>query len=151
MSSMSTQSLDPAYRKALNTWRPVILYFGNDHCPACEGAGPVFRAIAEKYKDHACIYMLDTSKSPRHPEVKGTPTLLFYEEGKLLTKLKGIGTPETLEEHFKKHIGKLRPKQIAHKPRHDLPWLQRTLSTLCTAPRARERLNARLMSNAMGK
>lgn len=151
MSSMSTQSLDPAYRKALNTWRPVILYFGNDHCPACEGAGPVFQAIAEKYKDHACIYMLDTSKSPRHPEVKGTPTLLFYEEGKLLTKLKGIGTPETLEEHFKKHIGKLRPKQIAHKPRHDLPWLQRTLSTLCTAPRARERLNARLMSNAMGR
>ncbi|UVM40948.1 thioredoxin family protein [Pseudomonas sp. B21-017] len=151
MSSMSTQSLDPAYRKALNTWRPVILYFGNDHCPACKWAEPVFREIAEKYKDHACIYVLDTSKSPRHPEVKGTPTVLFYKEGKLLTKLKGIGTPETLEEHFKKHIGKLRPKRVARKPRRDLPWLQKTLSTLCTAPRARERLNARLMSNAMGK
>jgi thioredoxin 1 len=148
---MSTQSLDPAYRKALNTWRPVILYFGNDHCPACEWAGPVFRAIAEKYKDHACIYMLDTSKSPRHPKVTGTPTVLTYKNGKLLQKLKGIGTAENLEEHFRKYIGKLRPKQIARKPRHDLPWLKKTLSTLCTAPRARERLNARLMSNAMGK
>ncbi|WLG47298.1 thioredoxin family protein [Pseudomonas sp. FP1740] len=151
MRSISTHPLDPAYRKALNTWRPVILYFGNDHCPACEWAGPVFREIAEKYKDHACIYMLDTSKSPRHQEVEGTPTALFYKKGKLLTKLKGIGTPETLEEHFKKHIGKLRPKRVARKPRRDLPWLQKTLSTLCTAPRARERLNARLMSNAMGK
>ncbi|PQP04349.1 thioredoxin [Pseudomonas frederiksbergensis] len=148
MRSMSTQPLDLAYRKALNTWRPVILYFGNDYCPACEWAEPIFRAIAEKYKDHACIYVLDTSKSPRHPEVTGTPTVLFYKEGKLLKKLKGIGTRESLEENFKKHIGKLRPKQqIARKPRHDLPWLQKTFSTLCTAPRARELLNVRFMSN----
>ena len=141
MRSISTQPLDPAYRKALNTWRPVILYFGNDHCPACEWAGPVFHAIAETYKDHACIYMLDTSKSPRHPKVTGTPTVLTYKNGKLLQKLKGIGTAETLEEHFRKYIGKLRPKQVARKPRHDLPWLQKTLSTLCTAPRAREMLS----------
>jgi thioredoxin 1 len=137
MSSISPHPLDPAYRKALNTWRPVILYFGNQHCPACEMAEPVFREVAGKYKNHACIYVLDTSKSPRHPEVKGTPTVLFYKEGKLLTKLKGIGTPETLEEHFKKHIGKLKPKRVARKPRRDLPWLQKTLRTLCTAPRAR--------------
>lgn len=141
MRSISTQPLDPAYRKALNTWRTVIMYFGNQHCPACEWAEPVFRAIAEKYKDHACIYVLDTSKSPRHPKVTGTPTVLTYKNGKLLQKLKGIGTAETLEEHFRKYIGKLRSKRVARKPRHDLPWLQKTLSTLCTAPRAREMLS----------
>ena len=141
MRSISTQPLDPAYRRALKTWRPVIQYFGNQQCPACEWAEPVFRAIAEQYKDHACIYVLDTSKSPRHPDVTGTPTVLFYKDGKLLTKLKGIGDPETLEEHFKKYIGKLRSKQIARKPRRDLPWLQKTLSTLCTVPRARELLS----------
>lgn len=146
MRSISTQPLDPAYRKALNTWRPVILYFGNQHCPACEWAEPVFRAIAEKYKDHAHIYVLSTSENPRHPDVKGTPTVLFYKDGKLLTKLKGIGPPGTLEEHFKKHIGKLRPKQVARKPRRDLQWLQKTFSRLCTAPRARELLNLRSMS-----
>ncbi|MHC8372312.1 thioredoxin domain-containing protein [Pseudomonas sp. MDT1-85] len=141
-------TLPPTYRKALKTWRPVILYFGNQHCPACETAGPIFRQIGERYRHHANIYMLNTSESPRHPDVTGTPTVLFYKEGKLLKKLKGIGTRETLEENFKKHIGKLRPKQIARKPRHDLPWLQKTFSTLCTAPRARELLNVRLMSNA---
>lgn len=147
MSSMTTPPLDPAYRKALNTWRPVILYFGNDHCPACEWAEPVFRAIAEKYKDHACIYVLDTSKSPRHLEVTGTPTVLIYKDGKLLKKLKGIGTAETLEEYFRKYIGKLRPKRVARKPRHDLPWLQKTLSNLCTVHRARALLDVRLTSN----
>jgi thioredoxin 1 len=142
MSSMINPStLAPVYRKALKTWRPVILYFGNQHCPACEMAEPIFRAIAERYKDHAHIYVLSTGANPRHPKVTGTPTVLFYKEGKLLKKLKGIGTRETLEENFKKHIGKLRPKQVARKPRHDLPWLQKTLSTLCTAPRARELLS----------
>ncbi|PAU59860.1 co-chaperone YbbN [Pseudomonas sp. PICF141] len=149
MSSMTHPStLAPAYRKALKTWRPVILYFGNQHCPACEMAEPVFRTIAEQYRDHAQVYMLNTSESPRHPDVTGTPTVLFYKEGRLLKKLKGIGTRQTLEENFKKHIGKLRPKPpITRKPRHDLPWLQKTLSTLRTAPRARELLNVRLSSH----
>ncbi|EJN28936.1 Thioredoxin [Pseudomonas sp. GM79] len=148
MSSMINPStLAPAYRKALKTWRPVILYFGDKNCYACEMAEPVFRTIAEQYKDHAQVYVLSTSESPRHPEVTGTPTVLFYKEGKLLKKLKGIGTRETLEENFKKHIGKLRPKQLARKPHHDLPWLQKTLSTLCTAPRAQGMLNVRFMSH----
>ena len=149
MSSMTTHpTMAAVYRKALKTWRPVILYFGSQHCPACEMAGPIFRQIAEPYRHHAQIYMLNTGESPRHPEVTGTPTVLFYKDGKLLKKLKGIGTRETLEEDFKKHIGKLRPKQqIARKPRHDLPWLQKTFSTLCTAPRARELLNVRFMIN----
>ncbi|WLG48475.1 co-chaperone YbbN [Pseudomonas sp. FP1742] len=149
MSSMTIHpTMAAAYRKALKTWRPVILYFGSQHCPACKTAEPIFRQVAEPYRHHAQIYMLNTGESPRHPDVTGIPTVLFYKEGKLLKKLKGIGTRESLEENFKKHIGKLRPKQqIARKPRHDLPWLQKTFSTLCTAPRARELLNVRFMSN----
>ncbi|EJM09680.1 Thioredoxin [Pseudomonas sp. GM18] len=142
MSSMTTQPpMAPVYRKAFKTWRPVILYFGNKNCYACEMAEPVFREIAGKYKDHAHIYVLSTSESPRHPDVTGTPTVLFYKDGKLLKKLKGIGTRETLEADFARHIGKLRPKRAARKPRHDVPWLQKTLQSLCTAPRARERLS----------
>ncbi|KAA0967799.1 co-chaperone YbbN [Pseudomonas sp. ANT_H12B] len=139
MSSMTAHStLAPVYRKALKTWRPVILYFGDQHCYACEMAGPIFRQIAEPYRHHAQIYMLNTSESPRHPDVTGTPTVLFYKNGKLLKKLKGIGTQETLEEDFASHIGRLRPKHIARKPQHDLTWLRQTLRTLCTVSRARQ-------------
>jgi thiol-disulfide isomerase/thioredoxin len=38
-------ALPPTYRKALKTWRPVILYFANEHCPACEWAGPIFARL----------------------------------------------------------------------------------------------------------
>ena len=113
-------TLAPAYRKALNTWRPVILYFGNEHCPACETAGPIFRQIGERYRHHANIYMLNTGESPRHPDVTGTPTVLFYKEGKLLKKLKGIGTEQTLQEDFARHIGKVKPATVKRKPVHDL-------------------------------
>jgi len=139
MNSTSPHStLPPIYRKALKTWRPVILYFGSQHCPACETAGPVFRQIAEPYRHHAQIYMLNTSESPRHPDVTGTPTVLFYKEGKLLKKLKGIGTEQTLQEDFARHIGKVKPRYTARKPSHDLAWLHQTLRTLCTVPRARQ-------------
>ncbi|TPG91560.1 thioredoxin [Pseudomonas caspiana] len=139
MSSITASAaLAPVYRKALKTWRPVILYFGSQHCPACEMAGPVFRQIAETYRHHAQIYMLNTSESPRHPDVTGTPTVLFYKEGKLLKKLKGIGTEQTLQEDFARHIGKVKPRYTARKPSHDLMWLRQTLRTLCTVPLARQ-------------
>lgn len=130
-------TLPPTYRKALKTWRPVILYFGNEHCPACDWAEPVFRQVAERYRHHANIYVLNTSESPRHPHVTGTPTVLFYKDGKLLKKLKGIGTEQTLQEDFARYIGKVKPLYAARKPGHDLAWLRRTLRNLCTVPRAR--------------
>ena len=132
--------LAPTYRKALKTWRPVILYFANDHCPACEWAGPVFRQIAEPYRHRANIYMLNTSESPRHPQVTGTPTVLFYKNGRLVKKLKGIGTEETLAADFARHIGKTKAPAVQRKERHDLSWLGRILRNLCTVPRARRRL-----------
>ncbi|TPG66816.1 thioredoxin family protein [Pseudomonas arsenicoxydans] len=144
MSSTSPlESLAPVYRKALKTWRPVILYFGNEHCPACEWAEPVFREVAQRYRHQANIYVLNTGESPRHPNVTGTPTVLFFKDGKLRKKLKGIGTRETLEEYFTKHIGRLRPRYVPHKPSHDLAWLRQTLRRLCTVPRAFERLSCR--------
>jgi thioredoxin 1 len=137
-------TLAPAYRKALNTWRPVILYFGNTHCPACEIAEPIFRQVAEQYRDRASIYVLITGESPRHPNVTGTPTVLFYMGWKLLKKLKGIGTRQTLEADFAAHIGKTKPKLPHRQPTHTVHWLRQTLRTLRTAPRAHDLLNRRL-------
>ncbi|KJZ38863.1 co-chaperone YbbN [Pseudomonas fluorescens] len=145
MSSITAHTaLPPVYRKALKTWRPVILYFGNEHCPACETAGPIFREIGERYRHHANIYMLNTSESPRHPNVTGTPTVLFYKDGKLLKKLKGIGTEQTLLEDFAGHIGKVKPATVKRKPVHDLAWLRQTLRRLRTVPRATGQLSRRV-------
>lgn len=130
-------TLHPTYRKALKTWRPVILYFGSDHCPACKWAAPVFREIAEPYRLIACIYMLNTSECPRCALVTGTPTVLFLKNGKLVKKLKGIGTEETLARDFAEHIGKTKAPSAPRKRTHDLAWRRQTLRTLRTVARAR--------------
>lgn len=128
--------LSPTYRKALKTWRPVILYFANEHCPACEWAGPIFRQTAEPYRHRANIYMLNTSESPRHPQVTGTPTVLFYKNGRLVKKLKGIDSEDSLARDFAEHIGKTKAPSARRKPSHDLTWLRQTLRSLRTVTRA---------------
>ncbi|MCF4996415.1 thioredoxin [Pseudomonas syringae] len=133
----SPTTLDSVYRKALKTWRPVILYFANEHCPACETAGPMFREVAEPYRLRANIYMLNTRDTPRHPEVTGTPTVLFYKDGKLRKVLKGIGNRQKLERDFAKHVGRVKAPAVLSQPRHDLMWLRRTLRRLCTVHRSR--------------
>lgn len=139
--SLPAATLPPVYRKALKTWRPVILYFANEHCPACEWAGPIFRQTADPYRHRANVYMLDTSQSPRHPLVTGTPTVLFYRNGKLLKKLKGIGTEQTLAEDFVRYVGKTKaPAAPGRKSEHDLVWLLRALRSLCMVGRARHRI-----------
>ena len=127
----------PHVPQALKTWRPVILYFASEHCPACESAGPVFRKIAAPYRLRANIYMLNTRESPRHPLVTATPTVLFYKHGRLVKKLLGIGTEETLAAEFVRHIGRARLPAVPRKPRHDLHWLRQALRNLCTVARAR--------------
>jgi thioredoxin 1 len=99
----------------------------------------VFRQIAEPYRHRASIYMLNTSESPRHPQVTGTPTVLFYRHGKLLKKLKGIGSEETLAQHFAAHIGGVKAPAPRRKPLHDLLWLRGTLRTLRTIKDKRRR------------
>lgn len=138
-STIPFAALPATYRKTLKTWRPVILYFANEHCPACEWAGPVFRQTAEPYRHRANIYMLNTSESPRHPLVTGTPTVLFYKNGRLVKKLKGIGTEESLARDFAEHVGKTKAPVAPRKRIHDLPWLRQTLRTLRTVARARLR------------
>ncbi|POA33956.1 MULTISPECIES: co-chaperone YbbN [unclassified Pseudomonas] len=133
-------TLAPQYRRALRTYRPVVLYFAHPHCYACEFAGPIFRATAEAYKDRAEFYMLNTAESPRHPKVSGTPTVLCYCNGKLLRKLKGFDSAETLNNVFIALLGKARAKPVPRRPQRDLQWLRQPLGSLRTVPRAHQLL-----------
>lgn len=129
--------LPPTYRKVLKARRLVVLYFFNEHCGACISSGPVFLEIAKPFRPWMDIFMLDTAKSIRHPDVTGTPTVLFYKEGVLVKKLKGIGTEESLRHNLTQHLGKTRHCAATRKPSHDLNWLRHTLRTLCTVHRAK--------------
>ena len=84
----------------LNTPRPVFLLFVSEHCPACASAGPLFELNAWRHPWIVSL-VLDCAHTPRHPDVTGTPTLLIYQGGNLVEKLKGFGPLEKQEQCVK--------------------------------------------------
>ncbi len=97
---IATQKISDAkhFQRVLNTPRPVFILFISDHCPACVSAGPLFERIASRHPWIVSI-VLNCVKTPRHPSVMGTPTLLIYLNGTLMEVFKGFG-PEQEQVRF---------------------------------------------------
>jgi len=89
------------YQQLLKSHDTVFMLFVSQHCPACGEAGPLFERIAGKYGSTVKSLVLDTAQTPRHPEVTGTPTLLVFQNGEMVEKLKGFDE-KTLSETFAK-------------------------------------------------
>lgn len=91
------------YQRVLSTSRPVFLLFVSDKCPGCAMSGPLFQRIARKYRSVLSL-VLDCAKTPRHPKVTGTPTLLIYLNGTLMETFEGFGPEDeqvqTIENAF---------------------------------------------------
>lgn len=85
------------YQRVLAAHETVFMLFVSQHCPACGEAGPLFERIAGKYANRVKSLVLDTAQTPRHPEVTGTPTLLVFQNGQMVEKLKGFGPWESQE------------------------------------------------------
>src|SRR5471030_1506480 len=78
------------YEHLLTSHETVFMLFVSQHCPACGEAGPLFERIAGKYAASVKSLVLDTAQTPRHPDVTGTPTLLIFQDGEMVEKLKGF-------------------------------------------------------------
>ncbi|MGC6372088.1 thioredoxin family protein [Pseudomonas sp. K2I15] len=89
------------YQQLLKSHDTVFMLFVSQHCPACGEAGPLFERIAGKYGSTVKSLVLDTAQTPRHPEVTGTPTLLVFQNGEMVEKLKGFDE-KILNEAFAK-------------------------------------------------
>ena len=102
------------YQQVLSTPHPVFLLFVSTHCPACADAGPLFEMIAARYP-HIVSLVLDCANTPRHPDVKGTPTWLVYVNGKQKEKFRGFGPVEDqaafVESIFKRYAKRRRPSK----------------------------------------
>ena len=78
------------YQRVLSTSHPVFMLFVSQHCAACAGSAPLFKRIAGKYPSVVSL-ILDCARTPRHPEVTGTPTLLVFRDGALKEKINSFG------------------------------------------------------------
>ncbi|NVZ50455.1 thioredoxin family protein [Pseudomonas sp. B6002] len=79
------------YQRVLAKHHVVFLLFVSAHCPACRESGPLFERTAAQHANQVKSMVLDTTQTPRHPDVIRLPTLLVFRAGQMVEKLEGLG------------------------------------------------------------
>ena len=73
-------------------------------CPHCAKLAPTMVAIASKYRDRIKVCELNASESPglaQRMEIRGTPTVVVFEDGKPLGNIVGWRPQTYYEEMIK--------------------------------------------------
>ncbi|WP_248927116.1 thioredoxin family protein [Paenibacillus hamazuiensis] len=98
---------DELNRKLTNKESFIVYYFGST-CPHCKVTSPVLMPLAKEMNVSIKQFNLDEFKSGWDQYgIKGTPTLIYYKEGKEAKRLEGEQTSDTFKnfmESIKKEI-----------------------------------------------
>lgn len=76
-------------------------------CAPCHIYEPIYKKIAEKYKNKAVFGRLNVDENPKTADkynVMNIPTTLIFVNGKLVDQIVGAVEEEMLEEYVKKYV-----------------------------------------------
>lgn len=78
-----------------------------DWCMPCKMIAPMIEELAKKYRGRIVFGKLDVSVNRRIPAkfgIRGIPTLLVFNKGKLADRIVGVQPMNVLESRLKKHL-----------------------------------------------
>lgn len=79
--------------KVLEAEQMVVVNFTSDHSPACQIQEPEFKAVSQDYQGRAAFARLDVDKNSdlvRQWNIDGIPTIIFFNRGAEIHRIKGI-------------------------------------------------------------
>lgn len=84
----------------------VILFFEQEGCPTCELVKPIINQYAKEHKNIVYSIVMnkekDLGKESKKYNIQGTPTLLYYVNGKEVYRSQGGFTQSQFDEVIKK-------------------------------------------------
>ena len=90
-----------------NSEIPVIVDFGAEWCGPCKQIDPILEEIAEENKNKIKIYKMNIDENPLTPQkygVRGIPTIMLFNDGKLIDSKVGSLPKSALENWIKSNL-----------------------------------------------
>jgi thioredoxin 1 len=87
-----------------------IVDFWGPNCPWCDKLVPTIRILAGKYDGKVKVGEVGTANNPRTSAsfgVKGTPTVVFIRDGRVVERFSGWQPQQFIEEVVEAHFGDL--------------------------------------------
>ena len=91
----------------LNSEKPVLVDFWAEWCGPCKTIGPALEEISEEMKDKIKVVKINIDDNPTTPQnfnVRGIPTLLIFNNGKVIAEKVGALPKSMLSEWIKETI-----------------------------------------------
>ncbi|MDQ3099913.1 MAG: thioredoxin [Bacteroidota bacterium] len=88
------------FTELINDEVPVLVDFHAEWCGPCKAQAPILEDLARKMGDKARIIKVDVDRNPQAAmkyDVKGVPTLLIFQKGKVLWRGSGVRQADELE------------------------------------------------------
>lgn len=87
--------------EVLESELPVIVEFYSDSCIPCKQLSPILGGIEDDYEEQLKVVKVnvnfDSELSEKY-EVAASPTLLFFKQGKEISRIRGLVKRQGLEE-----------------------------------------------------
>lgn len=101
--------------EVLKCQMPVIVDFYSEECPPCEVLAPIYDKMAEKYSGHIKFIKIlrqDNKEFAKSIGVTGSPTVLFYKDGKEIgTRLSGFMNKPQVRKAIEEILGDVIPQE----------------------------------------
>ena len=83
--------------------QPVVIDFWMDDCPPCNMMAPKLKAVAKAYEGRVKVYQVKVDEGSAllaQYDVEAMPTILFFRDGALVTRVEALVHSSELERAF---------------------------------------------------